>query len=136
MPARKLCAVLSSRARYTTLLRAVELWGAVRADGPGRLAGDEELPPVNGLAVCREEDFSQQIKANPEDRLSAVFVGFVDDVPVFACHSPVAWANAKATANTARSLPIRSGGMRWGFSEMKPRVLVAAKSVSISHRRR
>src|SRR4051794_5915526 len=25
----------------------------------------------------------------------------------FACHSPIAWANAKATANTARSLPIR-----------------------------
>ena len=69
--------------RYTTLLRAVELWGAVRADGPGRLAGDEELPPVNGLVVCREEDFSQQIKANPEDRLSAAFVGLDDDRPVF-----------------------------------------------------
>ena len=70
-------------ARYTTLLRAVELWGAVRADGPGRLAGDEELPPVNGLAVCREEDLSQQIKANPEDRLSTAFVGLDDDGPVF-----------------------------------------------------
>src|SRR4051812_37737364 len=35
--------------RYTTLLRAVELWGAVQADGPGRLAGDEELPLVNVL---------------------------------------------------------------------------------------
>src|SRR3954465_14982807 len=70
-------------ARYTTLLRAVEVWGAVRADGPGRLAGDEELPPVNGLAVCREEDFSQQIKANPEDRLSTAFVGLEDDGPVF-----------------------------------------------------
>src|SRR3954470_16786921 len=69
--------------RYTTLLRAVELWGAVRADGPGRLAGDEELPPVNGLAVCREEDLSQQIKANPEDRLSTAFVGLDDDGPVF-----------------------------------------------------
>src|SRR3954468_541483 len=46
--------------RYTALLRAVELWGAVQADGPGRLAGDEELPPVNGLAVCREESFSPQ----------------------------------------------------------------------------
>src|SRR3954462_14127932 len=69
--------------RYTTLLRAVELWGAVQADGPGRLAGDEELPPVNGLAVCREEDFSQQIKANPEDRLSTAFVGLEDDGPVF-----------------------------------------------------
>src|SRR4051812_43836869 len=70
-------------ARYTTLLRAVELWGAVRADGPGRLAGDEELPPVNGLVVCREEDLSQQIKANPEDRLSTAFVGLEDDRPVF-----------------------------------------------------
>src|SRR3954452_17495898 len=51
---------LGSISRYTTLLRAVELWGAVRADGPGRLAGDEELPPVNGLAVCRKQDLSQQ----------------------------------------------------------------------------
>src|SRR3954464_15176790 len=50
--------------RYTTLLRAVELWGAVQADGLGRSAGDEELPPVDGLVGCREEDFSQQIKAN------------------------------------------------------------------------
>src|SRR4051794_29927680 len=69
--------------RYTTLLRAIELWGAVQADGPGRLAGDEELPPVNGLVVCREESFSQQIKANPEDRLSAAFVGLEEDRPVF-----------------------------------------------------
>src|SRR3954470_23636058 len=69
--------------RYTTLLRAVELWGAVRADGLGRSAGDEELPPVNGLAVCREEDFSQQIKASPEDRLSTAFVGLEEDRPVF-----------------------------------------------------
>ena len=42
--------------RYTTLLRAVELWGAVQADGLGRSAGDEELPPVDGLvgtaSVC------------------------------------------------------------------------------------
>src|SRR3954469_24238949 len=56
--------------RYTTLLRAVELWGAVQADGPGRLAGDEEPPAVDGFVVGREENFSQQIKANPEDRLS------------------------------------------------------------------
>src|SRR4051812_21040968 len=75
--------VVCGRPRYTTLLRAVELWGAVRADGPGRLAGDEEPPAVNGLVVCREEDFSQQIKANPEDRLSAAFVGLDDDGPVF-----------------------------------------------------
>src|SRR4051794_37936174 len=47
-------------ARYTTLLRAIELWGAVQADGPRRLAGDEEPPPVDGLVVGREEDFSQQ----------------------------------------------------------------------------
>src|SRR3954468_9057130 len=75
--------IRSKPTRYTTLLRAVELWGAVRADGPGRLAGDEELPPVNGLAVCCEEDLSQQIKANPEDRLSTAFVGLDDDGPVF-----------------------------------------------------
>src|SRR4051812_8061123 len=70
-------------ARYTTLLRAVELWGAVQADGPGRLAGDEEPPAVDGFVVGREENFSQQIKANPEDRLSAAFVGLDDDGPVF-----------------------------------------------------
>src|SRR3954468_21681965 len=69
--------------RYTTLLRAVELWGAVRADGPGRLAGDEEPPAVDGFVVGREENFSQQIKANPEDRLSTAFVGLDDDRPVF-----------------------------------------------------
>ena len=38
---------------------------------------------MNGLAVCREEDLSQQIKANPEDRLSTAFVGLDDDGPVF-----------------------------------------------------
>src|SRR4051812_32598379 len=69
--------------RYTTLLRAVELWGAVQADGPGRLAGDEEPPAVDGFVVGREENFSQQIKANPEDRLSTAFVGLEDDGPVF-----------------------------------------------------
>src|SRR3954447_2534344 len=69
--------------RYTTLLRAIELWRAVRADGPRRLAGDEEPPPVNGLVVCLEEDFSQQIKADPEDRLSSAFVGLEDDRPMF-----------------------------------------------------
>src|SRR3954469_15940014 len=47
-------------ARYTTLLRAVELWGAVQADGPGRLAGDEEPTAVDGFVVGREEDLSQQ----------------------------------------------------------------------------
>src|SRR3954469_19925013 len=55
----------SGWARYTTLLRAIELWGAVRADGAGRLAGDEELPPGGGLVVCRKQDLSQQIKADP-----------------------------------------------------------------------
>src|SRR3954452_19021346 len=69
--------------RYTTLLRAIELWGAVRADGPGRLAGDEEPPAVDGFVAGREENFSQQIKADPEDRLSAAFVGLDDDGPVF-----------------------------------------------------
>src|SRR3954469_18680353 len=63
-------------------LRAIELWGAVQADEPGRLAGDEEPPPGDGLAVCREEDFSQQIKADPEDRLSAAFVGLEEEGPV------------------------------------------------------
>src|SRR3954453_16383490 len=70
-------------ARYTTLLRAIELWGAVRADGPGRLAGDEEPPPVDGLVVCRKQDLSQKIKADPEDRLSTGFVGLEEDRPVF-----------------------------------------------------
>ena len=50
--------------RTPTLLRAIELWGAVRADGPGRLAGDEEPPPVDGLVVCRKQDLSQKIKAD------------------------------------------------------------------------
>src|SRR3954464_14009061 len=76
-------ATLFPRARYTTLLRAVELWGAVQADGPGRLAGDEEPPAVDGFVVGREENFSQQIKANPEDRLSTAFVGLEDEGPVF-----------------------------------------------------
>src|SRR3954471_12981922 len=40
-------------------------------------------PPVDGLVVCREEEFSQQIKADPEDRLSSAFVGLDDDRPVF-----------------------------------------------------
>src|SRR3954466_8080899 len=75
--------ILHPRARYTTLLRAVELWGAVQADGPGRLAGDEEPPAVDGFVVGCEENFSQQIKANPEDRLSTAFVGLDDDGPVF-----------------------------------------------------
>src|SRR3954468_16154099 len=69
--------------RYTTLLGAIELWGGVQADGPGRLASDEELPPGDGLVVCCEEDFSQQIEANPEDRLSTALVGLEDDGPVF-----------------------------------------------------
>src|SRR3954447_20821066 len=69
--------------RYTTLLRAIELWRSVQADGPGRLAGDEEPPPGDGLVVCRKQDLSQQIKADPEDRLSAAFVGLEDDRPVF-----------------------------------------------------
>src|SRR3954447_22832105 len=46
--------------RYTTLLRAVELWRSVQADGPGRLAGDEEPPPGDGLVVRRKQDLSQQ----------------------------------------------------------------------------
>src|SRR3954463_14083861 len=69
--------------RYTTLLRAIELWRSVQADGPGRLAGDEEPPPGDGLVVCRKQDLSQQIKADPEDRLSAAFVGLEEDGPVF-----------------------------------------------------
>ena len=76
-------AMIWRRSRYTTLLRAIELWGAVRADGPGRLAGDEEPPPVDGLVVCRKQDLSQKIKADPEDRLSTAFVGLDDDRPMF-----------------------------------------------------
>src|SRR3954469_2096969 len=63
--------------------RAIELWRSVRADGPGRLAGDEEPPPGDGLVVCRKQDLSQKIKADPEDRLSTAFVGLDDDRPVF-----------------------------------------------------
>ena len=55
----------------------------MQADGPGRLAGDEELPPGDGLVGRREEDFSEQIEANPEDGLGAAFVGLDDDGPVF-----------------------------------------------------
>src|SRR5215210_246618 len=80
---REPCDEVYHRARYTTLLRAIELWGAVQGDGPRRLAGDEEPPPANGLVMCLEEDFSQQIKADPEDRLSSAFVGLDDDRPVF-----------------------------------------------------
>ena len=38
---------------------------------------------MDGLVVCREQDLSQQIKADPEDRLSAAFVGLEEDRPVF-----------------------------------------------------
>ena len=55
----------------------------MQADGPGRLAGDEEPPPGDGLVVGRKQDLSEQIKADPEDRLSAAFVGLDDDRPVF-----------------------------------------------------
>ena len=55
----------------------------MQADGPRRLASDEEPPPVDGRVVCREEDSSQQIKADPEDRLSAAFGGRDDNRPVF-----------------------------------------------------
>src|SRR4051812_49079952 len=74
---------LTSGPQYTTLLRAIELWGAVQADGPGRLASDEEPPATNGRLVSVEQDFSQQIKADPEDRLSTAFVGLDNDRPVF-----------------------------------------------------
>src|SRR3954462_15656193 len=49
--------------RYTTLLRAVELWGAVQADGPGRLAGDEEPPAVDGFALGHAAEFYQPLPA-------------------------------------------------------------------------
>src|ERR671920_2250786 len=68
---------------HDSLLRAIELWGAVQADGPLRLDGDEEPPAVDGFVVGREENFSQQIKADPADRLSAAFVGLDNDRPVF-----------------------------------------------------
>ena len=38
---------------------------------------------MDGLTGCCEEDFSQQIKADPEDGLSSAFVGLDDDRPVF-----------------------------------------------------
>ena len=38
---------------------------------------------MNGLVVCRKQDLSQQIKADPEDRLSPAFVSLDDDRPVF-----------------------------------------------------
>jgi predicted ABC-type transport system involved in lysophospholipase L1 biosynthesis ATPase subunit len=79
----RLVGILSGGTQYTTLLRGIELWGAVQADGPGRLAGDEEPPATNGRLVSVEQDFSQQIKADPEDRLSPAFVGLDDDRPVF-----------------------------------------------------
>src|SRR4051795_10193677 len=69
--------------RYTTLLGAIELEGAVQADGPQRLIGDDTLPPGDGLVGSREEDFSEQIEADPEDGLGAAFVGLDDDRPVF-----------------------------------------------------
>src|SRR5690349_20902729 len=61
--------------RYTTLLGAIELEGAVQADGPQRLIGDDTLPPGDGLVGSREEDVSEQIEADPEDGLGAAFVG-------------------------------------------------------------
>ena len=38
---------------------------------------------MDSLIRCCEEGFSQQIKAEPEDRLSPAFVGLDDDRPVF-----------------------------------------------------
>ena len=38
---------------------------------------------MDGLIGCCEEDFSQQIKADPEDGLSSAFVGLDNDRPVF-----------------------------------------------------
>ena len=55
----------------------------MQADGPQRLMGDDPLPPGDGLVVCRKQDLSQQIKADPEDGLGAAFVGLEDDGPVF-----------------------------------------------------
>ena len=55
----------------------------MQADGPQRLIGDDTLPPGDGLVGSREEDFSEQIKADPEDGLGAAVVGLDDDGPVF-----------------------------------------------------
>ena len=55
----------------------------MQADGPQRLIGDDTLPPGDGLVGSREEDFSEQIEADPEDGLGAAFVGLDDDGPVF-----------------------------------------------------
>jgi len=62
------------------------------------LAGDEEPPAVDGFVAGREENFSQQIKADPEDGLSAAFVGLEEDRPVFRLPlaGPVGERRAKA----------------------------------------
>ena len=38
---------------------------------------------MDGFVVGREENFSQQIKAEPEDGLGAAVVGLEDDRPMF-----------------------------------------------------
>ena len=109
----------------------------MQADGPGRLACDEELPPVDGLVVCRKQDLSQQIKADPEDGLSAAFVGLDDDRPVFRLPFAGRMGECKGHGQRSEKLADPVGVNEVGVSsKLKPRVLVAAKSVSISHRRR
>src|SRR3954453_2652704 len=105
--------------RYTTLLRAIELWGAVRADGPRRLAGDEEPPAVDGFVAGREENFSQQIKADPEDGLSAAFVGLDDDRPVFRLPLAGRVGERKGYGQPGQKLPNPVGVNEVGILEIE-----------------
>src|SRR3954451_12459622 len=88
VPGHEIRTFYTSIPRYTTLLRAIELWRSVQADGPGRLAGDEEPPPGDGLVVCRKQDLSQQIKADAQVRRFGVRGGVVRG-PVIVGRGPV-----------------------------------------------
>ena len=92
---------------------------------------------MNVLVVCREESFSQQIKANPEDRLSTAFVGLDDDGPVFRLPFTGRVGERKGHGQHGQKLADPVGGNDVGILEIEaPRALVAVKSVLISHRRR
>ena len=91
---------------------------------------------MDGRVVCREEDSSQQIKADPEDRLSAAFGGRDDNRPVFRLPFTGGVGERKGHGQHGKKLADPVGVNEGGSSKLKPRVLGAAKSVSISHRRR
>src|SRR4051812_19232288 len=79
---------------------------------------------------------TQQIKANPEDRLSTAFVGLEEDRPVFRLPFTGRVGERKSHGQHSEKLADPVGVKEVGVLELKPRVLVAAKSVSIAHRRR